>query len=60
MPYRQDHVEIVVLDLAHNTPLALLPNYPEFPDSCLVDLAFLKNASDILADCANILSEKVG
>src|SRR5665647_1534527 len=58
--HRDDRVQIVVLHLAADLTCTLLPNYPEFPDSCLpVQLAFLENVHQVLIDRTNVLLEQL-
>ena len=49
-----------MLNGALDLPLALLANYPEFPDSSLsVQLTLLVHIADVLADGAQILTEQL-
>ncbi len=55
-----DHVQIVMLNLAVDRGFAFLPNYPEIPDSCLSGkLLFNKNIADMLIDGAHILVKQI-
>jgi hypothetical protein len=57
---RNDGVEVVEVHSPRNFPLALLLNYPEFPDSCLRHkLLTGKDISQMLADGAYIHCEQL-
>ena len=55
-----NHVKIVVFDLALNLPLAFLSNYPEIPDSCpTCQFALFKCIGNVLVNGTNILIKQL-
>jgi hypothetical protein len=51
-----DHIQIVMFNLAVYLAFAFLLNYPEFPDSCLSrELLFRKHIAYVLIDGTHIL-----
>lgn len=60
VPHRDDDIKVVLGNFPLNLTFPLLPNYPEIPDSYILNqLSFLKYIAFVLVHGAHILNEQL-